>query len=156
MIRPWDDALADWWVTEVATDPVYAEEVIPLALGALDPQPGCLYLELGCGEGAVMRAVAARRARVLGCDLSERLATAEEDLPEGVIGPRIEPYVPEEFREQRRPFLRYTLTGPYTLEALRLHVDERLAPGVLQPEGGGGGEARRRERVRRSMGVGTR
>ena len=74
-------------------------------------------------------------------DLSERLATAEEDLPEGVVGPRIEPYVPEEFREQERPFLRYTLTGPYTLEALRLHVDEQLAPELLQIEGVAGVEA---------------
>jgi SAM-dependent methyltransferase len=74
MIPGWDDALADWWVAEVATDPVYADEVIPLALAALDPVPGCRYLELGCGEGEVMRALAARGARVLGCDLSERLA----------------------------------------------------------------------------------
>ncbi|OFW55044.1 MAG: hypothetical protein A2V75_02870 [Actinobacteria bacterium RBG_16_70_17] len=74
MSRPWDDALADWWVGEVAADPVYAGEVVPLALGVLDPVPGRLYLELGCGEGEVMRAVAGRGARVLGCDLSERLA----------------------------------------------------------------------------------
>ena len=71
---PWDDALADWWVEEVASDPVYAEEVLPLALAALAPVAGHLYLELGCGEGEVMRALAARGARVLGCDLSERLA----------------------------------------------------------------------------------
>jgi SAM-dependent methyltransferase len=70
---PWDDALADWWVEEVASDPVYAEEVVPLALATLGPVPGYLYLELGCGEGEVMRALAARGARVLGCDLSERL-----------------------------------------------------------------------------------
>jgi HAE1 family hydrophobic/amphiphilic exporter-1 len=74
-------------------------------------------------------------------DLSERLATAEEDLPEGVVGPRVEPYVPEEFREQQRPFLRYTLTGPYTLEALRLHVDDHLAPELLQLDGVAGVEA---------------
>ena len=74
MSRVWDDALADWWVAEVAGDPVYAEEVVPLALAALDPVSGGRYLELGCGEGEVMRAVASRGARVLGCDLSERLA----------------------------------------------------------------------------------
>jgi HAE1 family hydrophobic/amphiphilic exporter-1 len=73
-------------------------------------------------------------------ELSERLATVEDELPEGVIGPRIEPYVPEEFREQRRPFLRYTLTGPYTLEALRNYVDEQLVPDLLQLEGVGGVE----------------
>jgi SAM-dependent methyltransferase len=74
MTIPWDDAVADWWVEEVASDPVYAEEVIPLALAALAPVPGGRYLELGCGEGEVMRAAAARGAGVLGCDLSERLA----------------------------------------------------------------------------------
>lgn len=74
MSRPWDDAIADWWVGEVEADPVYAEEVVPLALRTLDPVAGGLYLELGCGEGEVMRAVAARGARILGCDLSERLA----------------------------------------------------------------------------------
>jgi len=71
---PWDDAVADWWVTEVSTDPVYAEEVVPLAVELLDPLPGLRYLDLGCGEGEVMRAVAGRGARVVGCDLSERLA----------------------------------------------------------------------------------
>jgi SAM-dependent methyltransferase len=74
MSRAWNDAVADWWVREVSADPVYAQEVVPLALGVLDPIPGRLYLELGCGEGEVMRAVATRGARILGCDLSERLA----------------------------------------------------------------------------------
>jgi HAE1 family hydrophobic/amphiphilic exporter-1 len=73
-------------------------------------------------------------------ELSERLAAAEEELPEGVVGPRIEPYVPEELREQQRPFLRYTLTGPYTLEALRAHVDDDLVPALLQVDGVGGVE----------------
>jgi SAM-dependent methyltransferase len=74
MSRAWDDSVADWWVGEVAADPVYAQEVVPLAVGALEPTTGRLYLELGCGEGEVMRAVAARGARIVGCDLSERLA----------------------------------------------------------------------------------
>jgi HAE1 family hydrophobic/amphiphilic exporter-1 len=73
-------------------------------------------------------------------DLSERLGSLEEELPEGVVGPRIEPYVPEELRDQARPFLRYTLTGPYTLEALRTHVDEQAAPELLQVDGVSGVE----------------
>jgi HAE1 family hydrophobic/amphiphilic exporter-1 len=73
-------------------------------------------------------------------DLSERLAQVEEDLPEGVVGPRVEPYVPEEFREQRRPFLRYTLTGPFLLEALRAHVDDQIEPELLQLDGVAGVE----------------
>jgi HAE1 family hydrophobic/amphiphilic exporter-1 len=68
-------------------------------------------------------------------DLAERLAALEEDLPAEATAPRIEPYVPEEFREQERAFLRYTLTGPYTLEALREHVDDEIVPEVLQVDG---------------------
>ncbi|MFQ5536866.1 MAG: efflux RND transporter permease subunit [Gemmatimonadota bacterium] len=68
-------------------------------------------------------------------ELAERVATLEEDLPEGVDRVVVEQYVPEEFREQNRPFLRYTLTGPYTLEALRKHVDEVVAPEIGQVDG---------------------
>jgi HAE1 family hydrophobic/amphiphilic exporter-1 len=73
-------------------------------------------------------------------DLSERLAALEDELPRDVPAPQIQAYVPEEFREQQRPFLRYTLTGPYTLEALRAHVDDDLTPELLQVDGVGGVE----------------
>lgn len=73
-MKDWDDALADWWVREVAADPVYADEVVPLAMGMLEPHPGGRYLELGCGEGEVMRAIARSGGRAMGCDLSENLA----------------------------------------------------------------------------------
>jgi HAE1 family hydrophobic/amphiphilic exporter-1 len=68
-------------------------------------------------------------------DLSERLAALEDDLPAEVPAPAIEPYVPEEFRQQQRAFLRYTLTGPYTLEALRAHVDDDIVPELLLVDG---------------------
>ena len=68
-------------------------------------------------------------------DLSERLAALEKQLPDGVRGPYVEQYVPEEFQSQRTPFLSYTVTGPYTLEALRKYVDDNLAPDLLQLEG---------------------
>jgi len=74
-------------------------------------------------------------------DLSERLAAIDEDLPAEVPAPMIEPYVPEEFREQQRAFLSYTLTGPYTLEALRALVDDDLVPDLLQVDGVAGVEA---------------
>jgi len=73
-------------------------------------------------------------------DLSERLAAIDEELPAEVPAPLIEPYVPEEFRQQQRAFLRYTLTGPYTLEALRAHVDDDLVPDLLQVDGVAGVE----------------
>ncbi|MGM0670473.1 MAG: efflux RND transporter permease subunit, partial [Gemmatimonadota bacterium] len=52
-------------------------------------------------------------------DLGERLATLEEELPPGVGSVTVSPYIPPEFAQQAgMAFLRYTLTGPYTLEAL--------------------------------------
>jgi HAE1 family hydrophobic/amphiphilic exporter-1 len=68
-------------------------------------------------------------------DLSERLAALEEDLPPDAGRPRVEPYVPDEFKDQDRPFLSYTLTGPYTVEALRRHVDETISPELRQMDG---------------------
>src|SRR5690606_30811015 len=40
-----------------------------------------------------------------------------------------------EFEEQQRPFLSYTLTGPYTLEALRAYVDDVIAAELRQVDG---------------------
>lgn len=68
-------------------------------------------------------------------DLSERIATLEEELPPGVDRVQVQPYVPREFEEQNRPFLRYTFTGPYTLEALRQHVDDVVEPEIAQVDG---------------------
>lgn len=69
-------------------------------------------------------------------ELSERINSIREELP---INARtnIQPYVPREFQEQTRPFMRYTVTGPYTLEALRAHVDEVIIPELLQLDGVG-------------------
>jgi len=69
-------------------------------------------------------------------DLSERLATLEEDLPPGVRSLTVSPYVPPEFSAQAsRAFLRYTLTGPYTMEALRTFLDDLVAPELGQMDG---------------------
>jgi HAE1 family hydrophobic/amphiphilic exporter-1 len=68
-------------------------------------------------------------------DLSERLAVLEDQLPPGVDPPQVRPYVPDEFRDQTTPFLRYEVTGPYTQEALRAHVDDRVVPELLLVEG---------------------
>ncbi|HSH44267.1 MAG TPA: efflux RND transporter permease subunit, partial [Longimicrobiales bacterium] len=67
-------------------------------------------------------------------ELSERLAALREDLPARVT-PQVIPYVPREFREQQKAFLTYTITGPYTPEALRAHVQDVLAPEITQVEG---------------------
>jgi HAE1 family hydrophobic/amphiphilic exporter-1 len=68
-------------------------------------------------------------------DLSERLAALETQLPDGVRGPYVQQYVPEELENQQTPFLSYTFTGAYTLEALRKHVDDVIAPELLQLDG---------------------
>jgi len=69
-------------------------------------------------------------------DLSERLATLDEELPPGVGTVTVSPYIPPEFATQAsRAFLSYTLTGPYTLEALRTFVDDQIAPELSQMEG---------------------
>jgi len=70
----WDEGLAAWWLEEVSSDPAYRTEVMPLTMAMADPQPGERWLDLGCGEGRVMRAIAACGARAFGCDASPALA----------------------------------------------------------------------------------
>jgi multidrug efflux pump subunit AcrB len=67
-------------------------------------------------------------------ELSERLAGLRGTLPPRVV-PQVLPYVPREFRQQQRPFLEYTVTGPYTPEALRAHVQDVLGPEIKQVRG---------------------
>jgi SAM-dependent methyltransferase len=69
----WTD-LGDWWLSEVEDDPAYSEVVTPLLLDVLRPVSGAIYLDLGCGEGRVMRSVAESGARVWGVDLNEHMA----------------------------------------------------------------------------------
>jgi SAM-dependent methyltransferase len=72
MRTDWED-LAGWWQQELAGDPAYQDEVLPLLLDLLDARPGCTYLDAGCGEGRVMRAAVVAGARVIGCDLNLEL-----------------------------------------------------------------------------------
>lgn len=44
-----------------------------MGLELLDPQPGRVYLDLGCGEGRAMAALAERGARAIGVDVSPGL-----------------------------------------------------------------------------------
>ncbi len=69
-------------------------------------------------------------------DLSERLSALEEELPPAVDRILVQPYIPPEFETRSRGgFLRYTYTGPYTLEALRADLDDRVVPDLSQIEG---------------------
>ncbi len=73
----WAD-LSDWWLGEVGTDPTYETVVTPLLMEVLDPVEGATYLDLGSGEGRVMRAVESSGANVLGVELSETLARGSD------------------------------------------------------------------------------
>jgi len=76
----WGDDLAGWWIGEVEGDPTYAEQVIPLACDLIGPSAGKRWLDLGCGEGQMMRALAGSGVFVVGCDISGGLASrASED-----------------------------------------------------------------------------
>ena len=87
MNTEWEE-LAGWWREEVAGDAAYRQQVLPLLLGLLDPQPGLTYLDAGCGDGRVMRAVGATGARVIGCDVNvELLQLARAEGP--VVGCRL-------------------------------------------------------------------
>lgn len=66
--------LAQWWVSEVEGDSAYQEVVSPLLLEVLRPESGQTYLDLGCGEGRVMREVAESGAVAHGLDINLDLA----------------------------------------------------------------------------------
>ena len=67
------DRLADWWLGEVA-DPAYREEVHPLVLDLVGDVAGLRVLEVGAGEGQVLRLLREKGAETFGMDLSARLA----------------------------------------------------------------------------------
>lgn len=76
------DRLASWWIEELAADPAYDEEIAPLLLQLLEPQPNNLYLDLGCGNGRIASRVIAAGARVVGCDLNlELLRVSVKECP---------------------------------------------------------------------------
>jgi SAM-dependent methyltransferase len=63
-------ALAPWWIVEVQTDPIYELDVLPLAVDLMEGSSGVM-LDLGCGEGQIMRML--KNRLVIGCDISKPL-----------------------------------------------------------------------------------
>ena len=82
----WGDDLAEWWLAEVHADPAYELEVLPLALDLLDPLSGKTYLDLGCGEGGLLRRIRDAGAVGLGVDLSPRLAAVARATAPTIVG----------------------------------------------------------------------
>lgn len=76
MTGEWD-ALAEWWVGEVATDPAYQEAVLPMADRLC---PDGRILEVGCGEGQVLRKLAKRTRTVVGLEPNPVLAGAASSV----------------------------------------------------------------------------
>jgi SAM-dependent methyltransferase len=66
--------LADWWEGEVSNDPAYENLVTPLLLRILGPEAGKSYLDLGSGEGRVIRSVSRTGATVHGVEINRQLA----------------------------------------------------------------------------------
>ena len=81
----WSD-LSDWWVVEIEDDPAYEAVVNPMLLDVLQPEPGRTYLDLGCGEGRVMRALKESGAAAHGVDLTLALARRAADTGPVVLG----------------------------------------------------------------------
>ncbi|MCP3993951.1 MAG: class I SAM-dependent methyltransferase [bacterium] len=73
----WNDH-ARWWFDEVRDDPIYRLDVIPLFDRLMENSSG-LVLDLGCGEGQVLRH---HRGNVVGCDVAmDLLRRARVDAP---------------------------------------------------------------------------
>lgn len=66
MSDEWSEA-AGWWFAEVADDSLFATDVLPLLDSVMPRGHEGPWLDLGCGEGRVMRALA---GDVVGCDVS--------------------------------------------------------------------------------------
>jgi len=102
---------AEWWRFEVEGDAAYESVVTPLLLEVLEPEPGCIYLDIGCGEGRVMRTVTGLGSPVHGVDLSPGLV---EGVDGAVVGDAL-----------ALPFDAGTYDGVYcvlTLEHIEDHV----------------------------------
>ena len=85
MKDPWDD-LTSWWLDEVASDRAYETDVLPLLKELLPPLEGAFVLDIGCGEGRVMKVIGLRGAKIIGFDLNQSLARAAREYGPVVVG----------------------------------------------------------------------
>lgn len=65
--------LTEWWLAESAAE-AYAEEVIPLFLEIMPPAAGRVWLDAGCGDGAVADRVTEAGEAAVGADVNPELA----------------------------------------------------------------------------------
>ncbi len=117
--RDWE-SLAGWWFDEVAGDPSYVDEVLPLAMDMLDPQPGARYLDTGCGEGRMLAELIAVGASPVGVDASPTLLRAASTIGAVVRG--------------RLPDLGWTGDGTFDGALVVLVLEHLAEPGKLFAE----------------------
>ncbi len=103
-----------WWLQELS-DPTYSDEVLPLLMSVLQPEMGRMYLDVGCGEGRVMRAVSDTGATVVGCDSNVELLTVARSR-----GPVLQVSLPS-----LAPFTGGSFAGAYLCLVLEHLEDER-------------------------------
>ena len=68
-------------------------------------------------------------------ELRERFALLRHELPPGLEGPDVEPWVPEEFREESRPFMTWRMRGTHTSARLGEIADAEVRPELVAMEG---------------------
>ncbi len=82
-----------------------------------------------------------RRMDFARLDLSERIASIRDELPEGVV-PSISEYTPADFREETAALLTYSVTGPFTFSRLAEIGEEDIAGRLRGLSGVSGVEVR--------------
>ncbi len=73
------------------------------------------------------------RIKMAALQLGERLALVKKSLPHNASPPRIEKYIPDEFKQEA--FLRYQVSGPYSLYQIRQLAREELRTPLLAING---------------------
>lgn len=101
-----------WWRVEVESDPAYESVVTPLLLDVLEPTPDRIFLDLGCGEGRVMRTLQRSGVLTHGVDLSF-------DLVHGVPGAFVADVL-------RLPSRAETYDGVYSVLTLE-HIEDHAS-----------------------------
>ena len=70
------NAASRWSPADYAQNARFVPELGAAALRLLDPQPGELILDLGCGDGTLTARIAEAGARVIGLDSSPEMVEA--------------------------------------------------------------------------------
>lgn len=70
------NASSRWSAADYAANAAFVPALGAAALALLDPRPGELILDLGCGDGVLTREIIAAGARVIGLDASPEMVEA--------------------------------------------------------------------------------